>query len=191
MDSQKLLASVEMLEELKVELRTAWESSGRQESVADHSWRLAMLAWIVASENEYDLLKVLKIALVHDAGEAYSGDVAAPLADDPEEKHRRERENAEKLFSMLPAERRSEMLSLMKEYNEGKTPEARLIKALDKLETIIQHNQGSTPADFDYDFNLTYGRALAAKVPELKEFRALIDEKTQRKIEEAGEKDES
>jgi hypothetical protein len=73
---------------------------------------------------------------------------------------------------------------LWREYNSGETKEAKLVKAIDKIETIIQHNQGDNPADFDYHFNLEYGKKLSHFHPIIQTIRELVDKETTLKIEE-------
>lgn len=73
---------------------------------------------------------------------------------------------------------------MWKEYNEESTPEAKLIKALDKAETIIQHNQGKNPPDFDYEFNLEYGKKYFQEDEKLLRLREKIDEDTENRMKE-------
>lgn len=73
-------------EQLKNVLRTAWTSEGKQESTAEHSWRLALLAMVILEEYpRLDSLKVIKMALLHDIGEIREGDISAALRPDPGE----------------------------------------------------------------------------------------------------------
>ena len=85
----------------------------------------------------------------------------------------------ERVLSLLPPGPREELQSLWREYNENKSAEARLVKALDKAETILQHNQGKNPPDFDYAFNLRYGKPYFETSPLLRTLRALLDQETQ------------
>ena len=106
----------------------------------------------------------MKICLVHDLGEAVGGDVPAPeqarrrAAGVATGKGQDERRDLMTLLGPLPAASREEIVALWDEYEAASTPEARLAKALDKLETIMQHTQGKNPPAFDYRFNLEYGR---------------------------------
>src|ERR1051325_379497 len=68
--------------------------------------------------------------------------------------------------------------SLWDEYEAATSVEARIAKALDKLETILQHTQGQNPAEFDYGFNLGYGRHFTAGHPVIVRLRELLDEET-------------
>lgn len=177
------LSFIQELELLKNVSRTAWCSGGKQESTADHSWRLAVFAGILLDEfPQLDREKVFLMALIHDVGEIYDGDISAVLRPNPEEKYQQERAAAEKLFSLLPQEQGKQYLALWQEYEDGQTKEARFVKALDKAETIIQHNQGRNPEGFDYHFNLAYGASLFQQEPVLQELRKLIDEETQESI---------
>ena len=174
-------------EGLKNVLRTAWSSRGRQESTAEHTWRLALAAMTVAWEYpRLDRLKLLETALLHDMGELYEGDISAALLPDPGEKYRMEEEGVNRAFSCLPEPQKSHFLKLWKEYNDETTPEARLIKALDKAETILQHNQGKNPPDFDYGFNLEYGKTYFVGDEKLLHLRERIDADTRRRMEENG-----
>jgi putative hydrolase of HD superfamily len=85
-----------------------------------------------------------------------------------------------RLTAPLPAALRDDIVALWDEYEAAATPEARLAKGLDKLETILQHTQGKNPADFDYGFNLAYGRRYTAGDPLLEALRARLDAETAR-----------
>lgn len=173
-------------EALKVVRRSAWTSAGEPESVAEHTWRLCLMALVLHREfPDADLAHVLKICIVHDLGEAIGGDVPAPeQAARGTAKAADERRDLLQLVEPLPAGIRAEMVALWDEYEAARTPEARLAKALDKLETILQHTQGANPPGFDYRFNLGYGRGYTAGHPLLAEVRALLDAETERRARE-------
>jgi putative hydrolase of HD superfamily len=132
-----------------------------------------------------DLEKLLKICLVHDLGEAIRGDVPAPeqarrrAADPSASKAAQEREDLLALLAPLPAPTRLELTSLWDEYEAAQSPEARIAKGLDKLETILQHTQGDNPPWFDYHFNLGYGREHTERPPLLAAMRAMLDRATE------------
>ena len=176
-DPRQLILFVEGLERLKYETRHAWTITGRQESIADHSWRVAMFALVLAPGLPHiDMDRVVRILLVHDLGEAIEGDVSAKLETaSPDEKLRREEAALVELTEPLAEAARAVILELWREYADGTTPEAKVAKALDKIETIIQHNQGSNPADFDHAFNLGYGAGLADVEPVLARIREEVD----------------
>ena len=183
-------------ERLKTATRSAFTSEGQPESVAEHTWRLCLMALVLAPEfPEADLGRLLRICIIHDLGEAIGGDVPAPeqvrraTAGESAGKAAEERRDLLQLLEPLPEARRTEITALWDEYEGAATVEARLAKALDKLETILQHNQGRNPADFDYRFNLGYGRRHTADHPLIVAMRALLDAETEQRARaaEAGE----
>ena len=174
-------------ESLKTATRSGWTSAGRQESVAEHTWRLCLMALVLhPAFPEVDFARLIRICIVHDLGEAIGGDVPAP-----EQAHRAaskaadERRDLLTLLAPLPASLRDEITGLWDEYEAAQSPEAKLAKALDKLETILQHTQGLNPAEFDYRFNLTYGRQYTADHPVLAAMRELLDAETERRARES------
>lgn len=182
MDSlENLLSFIREAERLKTVTRTAWAHDGRRESTAEHSWRLALFAGLAAGQLPgLNGEKVLLISLIHDMGELYGGDISAALCPDPQEKAKEERQAVRKAFSLLPEAQAASLLVLWEEYNA--TPEARLVKALDKAETILQHNQGRNPQDFDYRFNLDYGKGYFDDNGPLRELRKRLDAETAARI---------
>jgi putative hydrolase of HD superfamily len=128
----------------------------------------------------------MKICIIHDLGEAIGGDVPAPeQVARAEGKAAGERRDLLQLLAPLPATLREEITSLWDEYEAAQTPEARLAKGLDKLETILQHTQGRNPPDFDYRFNLGYGRHFTDAHPVLAALRQLLDDETERRARES------
>lgn len=185
-DSAGLLAFIRAAERLKDTQRSGWTSSGSRDSVAGHTWRLCLMAVVFhASFPETDLARLLKICILHDLGEAVGGDIPAPEQPSQGSKSAAERADLVSFLTPLPEPLRSEFIALWDEYEAASTPEAQLAKALDKLETIIQHNQGANPASFDYDFNLSYGRQYTDQHPLLAAIRAELDAETARRSHEA------
>ncbi|WJH34824.1 HD domain-containing protein [Paenibacillus sp. CC-CFT747] len=183
-DTTAVLAFLREAGRLKDTERTAWTPGGRRESTAEHSWRLALLAMALQEQApELDGAKILKMCLVHDLGEAYEGDISAKANPDPDAKEEAEERAMARLLSPLPDGVRRELYSLWREYNEGVTAEARWVKALDKMETIVTHNQGRNPRDFDYRFNLAYGREHASAHPVLARLREAVDEETRERLQ--------
>ena len=173
------LAFLKSAESLKDVLRSAHTSSGKQESTAEHSWRLCL--WVMVFADEFaglDLEKMLKICVLHDLGEAISGDVPATEQKPDDDRAAKERGDLATLLAPLPEIQQAKFLSLWDEYERGSSREGRIIKGFDKLETILQHNQGKNPPSFDYGFNLTYGKARTDADPLLAEIRKIVDEET-------------
>ena len=147
------------IEKLKCNTRHSWTSSGRQESVAEHSWRLAVMAMLCADEYpDLDMNKVIKMCLIHDFGEAITGDIPAFLKTAQNESE--EDRAVEKLLSELPTNFHHELQALFDEMNARETQEAKLFKSLDNLEALISHNEAdlSTWLPREYEENLTYGQ---------------------------------
>lgn len=183
MELKKFVAFIEESEKLKSVVRTAWTSKGRRESTAEHSWRLALLVGVLSdSFPELDLSKMLMMSLIHDIGEIYEGDISAASRPDKEAKYAAEYQAARSVFAILPEPQAGRMMELWMEYNDASTPEAKLVKALDKAETILQHNQGENPPDFNYRFNLEYGKEYFESDDTLKLLRSMIDEKTRQRM---------
>jgi putative hydrolases of HD superfamily len=105
------------------------------------------------------------------------GDISAKLQP-PAGKADQERRDLLRLTEPLPPDVRARLVALWDEYEAGSTPEARVVKALDKLETILQHNQGRNPPSFDYAFNLTYGARQTTVHPLTVRIRAILDAET-------------
>jgi len=185
-DLEGVLAFLRAAERLKTVTRSGWTSAGEQESVAEHTWRLCLIAMLLYGRTPgIDLARLLKMCLIHDLGEAIGGDVPAPAQQAGGNKADRERADLLLLISPLPRELQNEIRELWDEYEAADSPEARLVKGLDKLETILQHTQGKNPADFDYAFNLGYGQRYTAADPIMAALRARLDEETARRARSA------
>lgn len=180
-----LLDFLRNAERLKTVTRSAYTTTGEVESVAEHSWRLALMAALIGPQfPDVDANRLVRMCLIHDLGEAISGDVPAPeqarrRAAGGEGKAADERRDLETLLSPLPVTLRGEITALWDEYEAAETREARLAKALDKLETILQHTQGKNPSSFDYRFNLGYGREYTESPPLVAAIRAILDQATE------------
>lgn len=189
-DLVQILDFLRVAEPLKSTHRSAWTSAGERENAAAHTWRLCLLALVVHEHfPDVDLARLLSICIVHDLGEALGGDIPAPeQATRASGKGEDERRDLVQLADHLPAGARDRIVALWDEYEGAATPEARLAKGLDKLETILQHTQGANPPGFDYRFNLGYGRRYTEGHPVLEALRALLDEATEARAqaEDAG-----
>jgi putative hydrolases of HD superfamily len=191
MNEQNLSGTLQFLratERLKTTYRSGFTSDGRHESVAEHTWRICMMAVVLAPHfPDVDFARLIKICIVHDLGEVIGGDVPAPeqarrLAENPgSAKAADERRDLLTLLTPLDDAMRGEIVALWDEYEAAESPEARLAKALDKLETILQHTQGANPSDFDYRFNLGYGRGYTSGHPVIVALRAALDAETERR----------
>ena len=157
--------------------------SGKPESTAEHSWRLCLLVTMFERELEgIDTHRLLKLCVIHDLGEAISGDVPAIHQTVEDDKSGRERRDLIELCAPLPGDLQAEMLALWDEYDAAATGEAILAKGFDKIETMLQHAAGRNAPDFDYGFNLDYGTAQTGRHPLLRELRLIVDEATRARM---------
>jgi putative hydrolase of HD superfamily len=186
-DIEGVLAFLRAAERLKTVMRSGWTSDGQQESVAEHTWRLCLMAMLLYGHTPgIDLARLLKMCLIHDLGEAIGGDVPAPAQKAGESKADQERSDLIQLIAPLPPALGQEIIELWDAYEAAGSPEAKVAKGLDKLETILQHNQGRNPANFDYAFNLDYGQRYTAADPIMSALRELLDQETARRAKDEG-----
>ena len=182
-----LLQVLHTAEKLKDTTRHGDPAGGRRESGAEHSWRLTLMAFFLRDEfPALDMDKVLRMCLVHDLGECFTGDIPSFLktAADTE----REDTLLERWVRGLPAPYCTELTALYGEMDALETQEARLYKALDKLEAVIQHNEApiSTWLPREYALNMTYADENVAFSPYLTALREAVRDETRAKIEAAG-----
>ena len=186
MQPRTLLDILHIAERLKDTTRHCYTSGGRQESVAEHSWRIALMAYLLRDQFPgVDMDKVIRMCLIHDLGEAFTGDI--PTFEKTVDDERIEDQLLDQWVSSLPEPLRGDMQALYAEMNARQTQEAKIYKALDSLEAVIQHNESdiSTWIPHEYDLNLTYGADKAAFSPYLTALRSEIKADTIKKIEEA------
>lgn len=189
MEARKLLDALHVAERLKDATRHCYTSGGRHESVAEHSWRMTLMAYFVSDEfPELDMNKVIKMCLIHDLGEAFTGDIPTFWKSSTDEQ--KEKTLLFDWTASLPEPFAGEMTALYREMAARETPEAKLYKALDNLEAVIQHNESdiSTWLPLEYSLNMTYGDDKVAFSGYLTELREEIRRDTREKILAAGEK---
>ena len=136
---------------LKTTLRTGWvrqEASPRIESVADHSWRISLMAMVAAGQQDtdsgVDTNRLLQMALVHDLAESTVGDITPHCGVSDKDKYQMELDAMQKLTDKLGEKQGKHLLDLWKEYEKGESMEAKLCKDLDKLEMILQAQEYET-----------------------------------------------
>ncbi len=188
MDTQRLLDFLSQAEQLKHRTRHNIGKDGRRESVAEHCWRAALMALLLEPEHpEIDCRRVMELCLVHDLGEAITGDI--PTFRKTEEDEQREERAVEQLLELLEPAQRKRLTELFEELEEGTTAEARLMTAIDKAEAVLSHNEApiSTWEDHEYQLQRTHGiREAAAASPAMAELRQAILEQTEDKIRKEG-----
>ena len=191
MEPRKLLETLSVAERLKDATRHCYTSGGRHESVAEHSWRAALMALLMKDElaaefPEADMDKVIKMCVIHDLGEAFTGDIPTFVKTDDDRKT--EDVLLEQWLGKLPGGAAREMAALFEEMNERKTTEARIFKAIDGLEALIQHNESdlATWIPREYELNMTYCDDRVGFSQYLSALREEVRRDTIKKIEEGA-----
>lgn len=187
MDEEKVLQFLSLAEKLKCQTRHSWTTNGRQESVAEHVYRLMVFVWLLKDEfPDCDMNRVMELALFHDMGEALTGDI--PAFEKGREDEKIEEEAQEKIAGMLPEPYRERLADIFREVEKKETKESRLLAALDKLEALIQHNEAdlSTWLPLEYELQLTYGQEQTKDIPYMKKLRQRVYEDSVEKMKAAG-----
>ncbi|MEJ5145175.1 HD domain-containing protein [Sphingobacterium sp. MYb388] len=164
MDFEILLKQIDFIKEIDkvkyIQRKTKLFNSNRNENDAEHSWHLAMMALILAEHaNEpIDVLKVVKMVLIHDIVEIDAGDT---FIYDMQKNHintDQERLAANRIFGLLPQEQSKEFIAVWEEFEAGLTPEAKFARTLDRLEPLLQNtsNNGGTWKEFDVDYSKVF-----------------------------------
>ena len=178
-----LIEFLEKAGKLKSVPRHCITPEGVRETVAGHCWRVSLMAWLLKEElPDVDMEKVIHMCLLHDLGEAVTGDI--PAFEKKEQDRSVERKAVDGLLSMLPGKTGEEAKVLFAEMNALKTDEAKVYKALDKLEAVIAHNESdiSTWLPLEYDLQMTYGVDKAAFSPYLSALREMVRQDSIEKI---------
>lgn len=184
MRPEELLNAMHVAERLKDTMRHCYTSGGRRESVAEHSWRMTLMAYFVSDEYpEADMEKVYKMCLIHDLGECFTGDI--PVFKKQEADEQKEEELLYQWVSTLPEPFCSEMCALYEEMSARQTLEAKIYKAMDSLEAVIQHNESdiATWEPHEYELNRTYAYDRVSFSDYMQRLRAAIRQETEEKIE--------
>lgn len=186
MQPRELIGILHVAERLKDTTRHSWTSEGRHESVAEHSWRLVLMAYLIRDEfPDADMEKVMKMCLIHDLGECFTGDI--PSFRKTREDEAREEQLLGEWVESLPGALAGEMASLYAEMDALETKEAKIYKSLDKLEVVIQHNEAplDTWLENERALNLEYGSDTVAFDGWLTALRREIRSDTEEKLKNA------
>ncbi|MCF2499101.1 HD domain-containing protein [Dyadobacter chenhuakuii] len=166
METSSLLKQIEFIKEvdkLKYILRkTKLFNSDRHENDAEHSWHLSLMAIILAghANSDIDLLRVVKMLLIHDIVEIDAGDTFIYDAQKNHTNTDEERLAANRIFGLLPEEQATELIAIWEEFEEGQTHEAKFARAMDRLEPLLQNtsNNGGTWAEFGVSYEKVYAK---------------------------------
>jgi len=186
MQPRTLLDIMTVAERLKDTTRHCYTSKGRHESVAEHSWMAALMAFFLRDEfPDADMDKVTRMCIIHDLGECFTGDI--PTFEKNQGHEATEEQLLDAWVAELPEPQRSEMQALYREMAERQTLEAKIYKSIDGLEAVIQHNISdlSTWIPGEYELNKTYGEDKVEFSAYLKTLREEIRRDTLKKIGEA------
>ena len=185
MQPRELLDALLIAERLKDTTRHCYTAKGRHESVAEHTWMMSLMAfWVKDHFPEADMDKVIRMCLIHDLGEAFTGDI--PTFDKTAADEQKEDDLLYRWVRSLPEKQSKEMLALYEEMAERKTLEAKIYKALDGLEAVVQHNISdlSTWIPKEYELNKTYASDRVTFSEYLTELREEILKDTLKKLGE-------
>lgn len=190
---QAIMQTLKLAEKLKFELRHSYTSSGRQESVAEHTWRMSLMAVLIEPElsPKPDMARLLKMIIVHDLVEAEAHDVSAlDVLRNPalkEEKIAREQAAIENLRTALKDTNGQEIYELWYEFEHKQTYESKIANALDKLEVQLQHNDADISTWEEIEFDMSYMMSKHTAFDNtLTLLKDLIEQEAEEKMKQAG-----
>lgn len=166
MITENLLKQIDFIKEIDkikyIQRRTKLFNSDRHENDAEHSWHLAMMVIILSehSDVKIDLLKVIKMVLIHDIVEIDAGDT---FIYDQAKSHNNTEEElkaAKRIFGILPEKQALEFIDIWTEFEEGVSNEAKFAKSMDRLEPLLQNtsNNGGTWKEFGVKYQTVYDK---------------------------------
>lgn len=158
---EKQIAFIKEIDKVKYILRqSTLFNSDRRENDAEHSWHLAVMAIVLAeySDKPIDLLKVLKMVLIHDIVEIDAGDTFIYSTTKDHDNTEEELAAAKRIFGILPAKQAEELIEIWKEFEAAETDEAKFAKSLDRFEPLLQSatNNGGTWVEHDVPYHKVY-----------------------------------
>jgi len=186
---EKLLDFFKIAGQLKQAIRFSAAKKIKGDSSADHSWRLALMTFTVAEELKIKINfeKAMKIALVHDIAEGVTGEIDYRLIFfgkiSKKEKNALEKKAIKKIQKIAPPKVGKEIFDLWEDYEDGRTKEAKYVKALDKIETTL-HLLESGHKTYDFpELIATYPDKAVADFPELKDLLGLMKKKLKKEFQ--------
>ena len=159
----KQIAFIKEIDKIKyIQRKTKLFNSDRRENDAEHSWHLAMMAIVLLehANKDIDLLKVLKMVLIHDIVEIDAGDTFIYSTTKDHNNTNEELVAAKRIFGMLPKEQANDLIAIWEEFEAGETDEAKFAKAMDRFEPLLQNasNSGGTWVEFDVPYHKVYDK---------------------------------
>jgi len=169
MNTNQLLQQVAFIKEIDklkyIQRRTKLFNSDRHENDTEHSWHLAMMTLVLAehADKPIDVLKVVKMVLIHDLVEIDAGDTFIYDTTKNHTNTDEERLAAQRMFGLLPETQAQEFIAIWEEFEEGITDDAKFAKAMDRFEPLLQNtsNNGGTWVEFNVDYQKVYDKKKA------------------------------
>jgi putative hydrolases of HD superfamily len=169
MQKNDLLRQIDFIIEIDklkyIQRKTKLFNSNRNKNDAEHSWHLAMMAIVLSQHSDFqiDILKVLKMVLIHDIVEIDSGDIFIYDTTKNHSNTEEERIAAKRIFGLLPKEQAEEFMLIWEEFEVGNTNEAKFAKAMDKFEPLLQNvsNNGGAWTEFGIDYSKVYEKSVS------------------------------
>ncbi|HET6542377.1 MAG TPA: HD domain-containing protein [Chryseolinea sp.] len=190
---ESILKVLTLAEKLKCELRHSYLSNGRQESVAEHTWRMSLMAVLIEPLllKQIDTARFLKMIIIHDLVEAEARDVSAlDVLRNPEikiQKMERERKAIENLKELLINVNGQEIYDLFYEFEDKETYESKVANAIDKLEVQLQHNHADFSTWEEIEYDMTYMMDKHTEFDEtISLLKKLIEDEADMKMRSAG-----
>ena len=185
---EKQVAFIKEIDKIKfIQRKSRLFNSERRENDAEHSWHLAVMAIVLAehSDKPIDLLKVLKMVLIHDIVEIDAGDTFFYSSTENHDNREEELAAAKRIFGILPKEQADELIAIWNEFEDAETDEAKFAKSLDRFEPLLQDavNDGGSWAEFDVPYQKVYDLNKTIKNGSTKMWsyaKDLIDESVQK-----------
>ncbi len=137
--AQQLRFLLEADKEKNIFRQTHLTDMGRQENDAEHAWHMAMMVWLLReyANEPFDVGRAMMMALIHDIVEIDAGDTYAYDESGKATQQERERQAADRIFGLLPADQRDELRQLFEEFEAYATPEARFARAMDNFQPLM------------------------------------------------------
>jgi putative hydrolase of HD superfamily len=189
---KKIFAFIQMVGKLKTTYRFGTNEHFLGDSSADHSWRLALMTFMMVDQLglRVDALRSVKLALVHDLAESITGDVDARLIKEKiyskKDKQDMEAKAMKDFYDVLPERMGREIYELWLEYENAETEEARFVKAMDKIETLTHLVEKGQEVFDDVDLVGVYGNEEVRNFPDLKKVFMVVKEQIRKELDNAG-----